>query len=108
MTDREQNILRFLRLYCNGQGFPVSTAKLADYCHCHERRIRESVHDLRRQGIPICSTEKGYYWPVSREDALPAMRHLTSLFQPLRESYTGFMNGLDEMFEPNLFDQEVM
>ena len=104
MTDREAQILRHLRMYCQGHDSPVSAAKLSFVCECHERRIRESVHELRRSGVPVCSTERGYYWPLSREDAIPAMRHLTSLFQPLRESYEGFMRGLDAEFEPNLFD----
>lgn len=107
MTDRKGQILSYLRVSCRGYNRAISTARLAEHCDCHERRIRESIHEMRRSGLPICSTERGYYWPESWEDAAPSIRHLTSLFQPLRESYEGFMRGLnDEFGQESLFGTE--
>lgn len=102
-----QRLIWLLRVRRAETDKPVSGQYIADFFGVSEtKRVRECVHEMRRQGIPICSSDKGYWYPVSREDAAIAIKHLTSLFQPLRESYNGFIAGLDREFgQEDLFSQ---
>lgn len=109
MTEPEvrlPGLLHLLRVSHRGQNKAVSGRALAEMFGVSDtKRVREAVHILRRQGYPICSNHEGYWFPASREDALPAIQHITSLFRPLREAHDGFIRGLDEMFgPPSLFD----
>lgn len=65
------------------------------------------ISELRRQRIPICSIHEGYYWPTSREDAVPGMAFITQMFQPLRAANDGFFAGLDETFGQDQLPLEV-
>ena len=89
-------------------GKPVPGQYIATFFSVSDtKRVRECVHQMRRDGVPVCSDSEGYWYPVSREDAAAAMRHLTSLFQPLRESYEGFLRGLDREFGQDELPLEV-
>lgn len=102
-----QRLIWLLKVRRKETGKPVPGQYIADHFGAGEtKRVRECVHEMRRQGIPVCSSDQGYWYPVSREDAAVAIRHLTSLFQPLRESYNGFIAGLEREFgQDDLFSQ---
>ncbi len=102
-----RDILQRIHAFHQGQHRAISGRDLAAHFGVREtKRVRDAVRHLRRQGYPICSDEHGYWWPLSREDAMPAIHHLTVLFRPLRESYDGFLSGLDREFGPeDLFSQ---
>lgn len=104
-----KEVLRRLKILHTGRHNAVNGKQLAvamGYMGTDgPRRIREHIHELRRQHFPVCSDhDNGYWFPASREDAEEGSAYIRKLFKPLREANDGYFAGLDELFEPNLFD----
>ncbi len=52
-----------------GRKNAVSQGDLATLCSTDKRTIRKAVECARRQGVPICSDNSGYYFPEDAEEA---------------------------------------
>lgn len=49
----------------SGEAFAKSSKELQALTGLSERELRKSIEALRRQGVPILSSSRGYYKPAS-------------------------------------------
>ena len=103
-----QDILKYLQWQAQGQKRAKPAKDIAAHFGMGTRQVREMISELRRRHVPVCTIRNeeisGYYWPVSREDALPGLRYAKLLFDPLRRAYEGLLAGVDEVYgQPDLF-----
>lgn len=108
MTSEQNRILRYLQYAHSGRDKAISARALSKQFGIRERGVREIIHELRVQHMPVCSDPAiGIWWPLDREDAKPAVDNLAKLFKPVREAKDGLEAGLDATFgNPTLFDQQ--
>lgn len=72
----ESFCLSVLRSRGAGVGFAIGSRALAGQAEAFfnreilEREIRQSIHNLRVAGEPICSSTSGFFWPSCLEDVL--------------------------------------
>lgn len=52
------------------------------------REIRFIVHDLRIDGVPVCSGQDGYYYAATRAELLETLAFLWSMQQDLLRATT--------------------
>lgn len=88
-----------------GRNRAVKSPDLAAYLQSSERIIRDTIHHLRVVGLPVQSSERGFWWPASREDAVPGMAWMLKRFNPMRLAFEGTKSGLELLYgPPSLFD----
>ena len=65
MNVKENQLLKYLQRHCLGQENAVSGKRLKKMLRVREARLRKMVHNLRVEGIPICSDRTGYFYPAN-------------------------------------------
>lgn len=60
--------------------------------HMTEKEMRKCVNRLRREGVPICSDQTGYFYAQSADEVLTTIQFLLKMRQGLDSAITG-MNG---------------
>lgn len=56
----------------------TSACKIAKSINVAEPTVRRYINQLRSEGYPICSTQKGYYFSYKIEDILSTIDFLTN------------------------------
>lgn len=54
-----------------GAKYAVSQETLAQILDTDKRQVRLYIEQARRQGVPICSGNEGYFLPLTPAEALP-------------------------------------
>lgn len=57
---------------------PITAKNIQKYLHVNDRQIRQWVNELRNQGIPVCSSHKGYFISYDREAIVGTIKHLNN------------------------------
>ena len=81
----EIQIEDYLRRNCKTEGTAVLARNLSSKVNIGERDLRNYIHNMRRKGIPVCSSCRGYWFATSTED-------INKTLAVLR----GWKKGLDE------------
>lgn len=54
-----------------GAKYAISQETLAQILDTDKRQVRLYIEQARRQGVPICSGNEGYFLPLTPAEALP-------------------------------------
>lgn len=106
-------LLHYLRMHCMGLPAAMTAADLAAVFDVRPVLIRELVHKLRLHGVIIGSsstgTDRGYYIPSNRQEALLGIDHLVSRVRSVAEVYEAQKAAIENQFgvQPSLFDVAV-
>ena len=87
MNVKENQLLKYLQRHCLGQENAVSGKRL----RVREARLRKMVHNLRVEGIPICSDRTGYFYPANAWDVITTIGHL----RRMRDGVDASIHGLE-------------
>jgi hypothetical protein len=65
---------------CKGEAAALRRRNLCEQlAHiADERRIRKTIEHLRREGVPICSTARGYFMAADAQDLAKSMEYSDS------------------------------
>lgn len=63
--------------------------------------VRALVNELRCQGVPICSSSKGYFYATSWDEVESTLNHLNSRIVKIVEARDGMKNILNQFTEDN-------
>lgn len=78
----------------NGEENAVKSPVLEKCYHCSGAEIRKQINELRCNGIPICSTSKGYFYASSVSEAESTIAQLDSRVRRISAARNGIMRGL--------------
>lgn len=89
----------------NGEGRAVRSKQLQALTGLSERELRKCIETLRREGVPIISSGKGYYLPVDLTEldrfiAKESKRAKSVLFTLREVKRYRRQLALDQEFEP--------
>ena len=65
MRAKEKELLHYLKKHCPGRENAISGKQLKKMFRVREAELRKMVHNLRVEGIPVCSDRTGYFFPAN-------------------------------------------
>lgn len=77
MTNKNK-ITSLLYLHCQGRDNSIKSGEITAMTMIPDREIREIIRELRKEGHPIGSGEKGYWWIVDSGELKKTMANLKS------------------------------
>lgn len=76
--DKRTAICNYLEKHCIGRENAIFSSELEELFCTNGRGIRRYINSLRRDGFPICSDEKGYYYAESQKEIDETIKRLNS------------------------------
>ena len=70
-------------------GATITAPDLSQRFHIHPSHIRGLINLARTEGLPVCSTTKGYYWSENPEDIKSTIDHIKYRIERQQEAIKG-------------------
>ena len=93
---REDTLTQYLKSLCKGRKKTVKSTDLARVLHMSQTDLRKCVNRLRRKGVPIASSQDGYFYAVTAGEVYSTIRQLRSMASGLEAAIQGLERSLDE------------
>ena len=97
----ENEIAGYLEKYHSGERTVVSSRELETAFQIRGPDLRRIINSLRGQGIPICSTQSGYYFAATKEELEHTVRQLRSRICSIAHAGRGLARTLAACGDPN-------
>lgn len=91
----EHKFSTYIKEYHTGKEKAVSSAYLQNRFCISSRTVRRLVNQLRNDGNPICSGDKGYYYATDREELIASIRQMTSRIKEISKARRGLIKALE-------------
>jgi len=91
----EDKFSTYIKEYHTGKEKAVSSAYLQNRFCISSRTVRRLVNQLRNDGSPICSGDKGYYYAADREELIASIRQMTSRIKEISKARRGLIKALE-------------
>jgi biotin operon repressor len=91
MLDRK--ITEYLKGFHRGESRAVSSRELEAAFGISGRELRGTVNRLRVSGVPICSSEYGYFYAADEAELNRTVRPLTSRIKKIAEARSGLIKA---------------
>lgn len=91
MKVKEKELMEYLKRCCLGQESAISSKRLRKMFHIREADLRKMIHNLRVEGIPICSDRTGYFFPANAWEVIATIGHL----RRMRDGVEASIHGLE-------------
>lgn len=89
--DKKTAICNYLRKYHAGKERAVFSRELERLFIMDGRTVRRAIHDLRQDGFPICSDQRGYYYADNQQEINKTVCRLNSLVTNISNARTGLL-----------------
>ncbi|WP_353095428.1 hypothetical protein [Tissierella praeacuta] len=97
----EHKFLIYIKEYHTGKQKAVSSAYLQNRFCISSRTVRMLVNQLRNDGSPICSGDKGYYYAADREELIASIRQISSRIREISKARIGLVKALEHFPDDN-------
>lgn len=97
--ESETIIAEHLKAYHCGESAAVSSRELEYAFRIRGPDLRRAVNHLRGDGIPICSTDKGYFYASTEQELLRTVRQLRSRIRKIAYAERGLTKALEEFVD---------
>ena len=77
-TTMDNPIAEYLKTHHKGAQSVISSRELEAAFHIRGPDLRRLINSLRGEGIPICSSDSGYYYAETEEELQGTIRQLRS------------------------------
>ena len=94
MKAKESQLLEYLQRHCLGRGNAVSGKRLKKMFRVREAELRKMIHNLRVEGIPICSDRTGYFYPANAWEVIATIGHLRRMRDGVEASIRGLEGSM--------------
>ena len=75
----------------------VYTGKqLSRFTGLHDADVRRVIHDLRCDGVAVCSCRRGYYLPRDKEEIQKTIASLERHIKQITDAVEGLKRGLGQ------------
>ena len=92
---------RYMKEEHSGEHNAVFSKEIEKRFKIKGSEVRTIVNDLRCQGVPICSSSKGYFYAASKDEIEKTLNHLNSRVGKITEARDGMENILKKFEEEN-------
>ena len=92
---KKEELRDFLYHQCRGHERAVSGRQLEQSQRTSENELRKQVNRLRRDGIPIASSQDGYFYAVTAGEVYTTIQSLKKMRSGLDAAITGLEQALD-------------
>ena len=97
----EHKFSTYIKEYHTGKEKAVSSAYLQNRFCISSRTVRRLVNQLRNDGNPICSGDKGYYYAADRKELLASIGQMTSRIREIAKAKRGLVKALEHFPDAN-------
>lgn len=95
MRAKEKELLHYLKKHCPGRENAISGKQLKKMFRVREAELRKMVHNLRVEGIPVCSDRTGYFYPRTGGEVLATILQLQRMEAGIGKAIQGLVRSLD-------------
>lgn len=88
----------YLYHYHSGERNIISSRELEATFRIRGSELRRMINHLRVDGIPICSTDKGYFYAETEEELQRTIRQLQSRIKKIAHAERGLIKAWRERF----------
>ncbi len=88
--DKKAAICEYLCRFHTGRERAIYSHKLQSFFDIDGRSLRRKIALLRREGVPICSDENGYYYAGTKQEIMDTVNRLDEMLSKV----SGTRNGL--------------
>lgn len=92
----EKLIAEHLKDYHSGEQRVVSSRELESTFQIRGPDLRRIINRLRGEGIPICSSDSGYYYASTEEELQRTIRQLRSRIKKIAYAERGLTKALEQ------------
>ncbi len=89
----DEQITAYLKEYHQGENRAITSRKLEAAFDIRGRELREIVNRLRTQGLPICSSEAGYYYAADAQELERTIQQLSSRIKNIAVARHGLIKA---------------
>ena len=89
MRGTEKELLHYLKQHCPAREKAISGKQLKKMFRVREAELRKMVHNLRVEGIPVCSDRTGYFFPANAWEVIATIGHLRRMSDGMEQSIRG-------------------
>ena len=94
MRAKEKELLHYLKKHCPGRENAISGKQLKKMFRVREAELRKMVHNLRVEGIPVCSDRTGYFFPANAWEVIATILQLQRMELGLRMASSGMTRAM--------------
>ena len=87
----EQTIKKYLRSNHKGESKAIHCDEIGKVFNLDPRTVRRHINNLRSSGVPICSSDKGYWYGKNSEEINRTIRHLTNISNEINDTRAGLI-----------------
>ena len=91
----------YLYHYHSGERNIISSRELEATFRIRGSELRRMINHLRADGIPICSTDKGYFYAETNEELERTIRQLQSRIKKIARAEHGLVKALERRTNSN-------
>lgn len=95
-TTTDNPIAEYLKTYHKGAQSVISSRELEATFHIRGPDLRRLINSLRGDGIPICSSDSGYYYAGTEEELQRTIRQLRSRIKKIAHAERGLTKALEQ------------
>jgi len=88
---KKEELLEKIKL--NGINNPVKSKKIEAYFNLKGSEIRQLIKLLRREGHPIASCAKGYFYALTVDELMPTINHMRLRRDSISNTVRSLMNN---------------
>ena len=89
-------IAKFLKEQHKGEQNVISSRELEAAFQIRGPDLRRVIDCLRGEGIPICSTDKGYFYASTKEELERTVRQLRSRIKKIAHAERGLTKAMEQ------------
>ncbi len=87
------SVVEYLGKYHVGKENAASSREMEQQFSVSGRTIRRIIHDLRRDGYPVCSDKDGYYYAASQSEINGTVSRLNEFVNGVSSASTGLLRS---------------
>ena len=73
---------------------PISNRKVSEHFDINEAIVRKHINRARCEGVPICSTQHGYFYSEDKADVLDTIHSLNKRTIAVEKAISGLITNL--------------
>ena len=91
---KEEMLLEYLQQNCTGRENTRKSIVIERALNIRRKELQKLVNRMRQDGVPICSSRDGYFYPESIGDVFSTIEHLEVMEKGLRAAINGMKRGV--------------
>lgn len=92
---KDKDILNYLQLFSSGKKHSKKSRQIEQALRISKTELRRRINRMRQKGIPIASSQDGYYYARTAGEVYATIRQLKTMGAGLQSAISGLEQALD-------------